>query len=1840
MKKCILLLCVGLSVLGLKAQTLVHYWNFNNNTSETALLTPAISQVGGASISHIQGPNSLIDVAGGTGQNFNINNYNARNGDVSGTHLRFNSPIGGVLEFALPTTGYKDASVKFATRRSSTGAAAEQYWYYSLDGINFIFFDTIFPNAGDPTLETLDFDGITGSDNNPNFKLRVEFGNGGPTTGNNRFDNFTLDGTPFITPALVHYWNFNDNTNQTNLITSNIDLVGGNGIQHIQGPNSLIDVAGGTGQNFNINNFNARNGDVSGTHLRFNSPIGGALEFSLPTTGYKDPIIKFSTRRSSTGAAAEQYWYYSLDGTTFLFFDTLFPFAGDPTLETLNFDAISAADNNPNFKLRVEFGNGGPTTGNNRFDNFTLDADPLSGQDLIPPTALFSPANGSVNVPVNVQPTITFNEPVRLIYNTPLNNSNVDAIVELRLNNASGALVPFDATISGNIITITPSATLQNNQTYYVAVLENTVEDFSDNALASTLSASFTTISLQTQFQPSDVLLVAYRMNATGADDEIAFLTFVDILPGTQIQFTDAKYTSNAQPQCAGGFTWTAPANDCIAAGSVIKITTSPLSTNRGTVSGGSFGLSSGGDQVIVYTGTAANPNYITALSSNDWVTSNTTCGGSLSLIPAGLSNGINAITLTNAPGNDAGNSANAYYNGITSGVTAQIKSAILDPQNWVVSASGTAPQVWPAWNFPGPPSVVNAQVLNQTTLRLIYNTDLVISTAQNTANYTGIPNLASAVCTNNGSAPDTVLLTFSAPFAQATNYTLVVSDVQNTLGFTMLCPYQFSFSYNTQISFANAFISRSEGDGSVVININVVNPADATAELVLKPAPFSNINSSDISFSGTMVNITGATVSPVQITIPITDDSEEEQDEYFVLELQNIQGAALSGSSFITVYIRDNDRQAPVGTQEVELVHVSSFDPVVGSSTTEIVAHDPVSQRIFLTSSVQNRFDIADFSDPANIALIGSVNMAPYGGITSLAVKNGVLAVACPNANEQLNGSVVFFDTNGNFLNQVTVGALPDMVCFTPDGQKVLTANEGQPNDAYTVDPEGSVSIIDISGGIAGLSQANVKTKLFTHFNAQESALIASGVRKLKLSSTLSQDFEPEYISVSPNSQTAWVTIQENNALAVIDLNTDSIVSVHALGTKDYNAFGNGFDASDNSGVVHLSNWPVKAFYIPDAIANYTVGGVTYLVTANEGDEKEYGGLNERTTVSDVTLDPMAFPHSTFLKQSHNLGRLRITNRNGDNDGDGDYDELYVVGSRSFSIWDASTMTLVYDSGDDMELITSKHPVFGPLFNASHDNNSFKNRSRAKGPEPEGVTIAKVGNSTFAFIALERIGGLMIYNITDPLNPVFVDYKNTRTVSPLGGDLGPETVVYVSPDESPDGEHYLLVTNEISGTVTVFKLNYAAPQFALGQDTTICGGSSVTLNAPAGFNYQWSTGESTSSVSVSQSGPVWVNVIAQNGNTSTDTLQVTVLSVPSVNQQPDQTICNGAPTSDITFTGSASGFSWTNNNPSVGLSSSGSGNIPPFIGINNNNTVSTAQISVTPQVSQNGVNCPGPSQSFNIKINPTPNTTIPATQVACPGETIGGFNLSGSVAGTAYSWTNDNTSIGLQALGTGNIMPFAATNSTPAQISGSVTITPAFTADGVTCSGTIQQFIIIVNPTPPVSFTGLDSEYNLNDPEVTLIPTPSGGIFSGPGIVNGNQFLPSTAGEGGPYVISYSYTSPNTGCTAVAESTVTVLPVDYTSVEESTAAAYISVYPNPAVDQVFVSVIIQGSDKLMLKMTDIQGRSVLNTSINGLAPGLYTFNIDRHQYNLASGTYMLSLINGHQMFVEKIILK
>jgi 2',3'-cyclic-nucleotide 2'-phosphodiesterase (5'-nucleotidase family) len=479
------------------------------------------------------------------------------------------------------------------------------------------------------------------------------------------------------------------------------------------------------------------------------------------------------------------------------------------------------------------------------------------------------------------------------------------------------------------------------------------------------------------------------------------------------------------------------------------------------------------------------------------------------------------------------------------------------------------------------------------------------------------------------------------------------------------------------------------------------------------------------------------------------------------------------------------------------------------GKGAAEISAYDAGTQKLFVTNAEFTTLDIIDLTDPSNPAKVDDVDITTYGaGLQSVAVYNGVVAVAVQPETSTDPGFVVFFDTDGNFLSQVTAGSLPDMLAFTHDGTKLLVANEGEPNTAYTVDPEGSISIIDMTVGAANLTNANVATAGFEAFNG---ATLDAGIRIFGPNATVAQDIEPEYIAISADNTTAFVTCQENNAFAVVDIATATVTNLLGMGFKNHSLPGNGMDASDRSSAVQIKSWPVFGMYLPDAVDSYSVNGKTYYVTVNEGDARAYAGYSEEARVKDLTLDPVAFPNASWLKKNENLGRLKTTKANGDIDNDGDFDEIYCFGGRSFTIWDENG-NVVFDSQDDIEQITSGY--LANNFNASHEgNNSFKDRSDDKGPEPEALKIAQIDGRYYAFIGLERVGGIMVYDVTNPNFPDFVEYRNDRNFAvdakdDLTGHYGPEGIIFIEASESGNGQPLVVVSHEISGSVAIYQVN------------------------------------------------------------------------------------------------------------------------------------------------------------------------------------------------------------------------------------------------------------------------------------------------------------------------------------------------------------------------------------------------------------------------------------------------
>ena len=523
-----------------------------------------------------------------------------------------------------------------------------------------------------------------------------------------------------------------------------------------------------------------------------------------------------------------------------------------------------------------------------------------------------------------------------------------------------------------------------------------------------------------------------------------------------------------------------------------------------------------------------------------------------------------------------------------------------------------------------------------------------------------------------------------------------------------------------------------------------------------------------------------------------------------------------------------------PIGLKLLGTYEQPNAEDAFDESAAEISSYDPGSERLFVTNGAKGTIDLLDLSNPSmpslmfQIPVSGEIGSNGFmgGGANSVAVYEGLVAVAIEADTVTDPGAVAFYDVDGNFLNLVMVGALPDMLTYTRNGNYVLVANEGEPDN--DVDPEGSVSVIDMREGAAG---ASVRHATFEMFEDKADELKNAGVRLfpevMDGSLTVSQDLEPEYLAADQRGKIALVALQEANSVAVLDIRRAKITAILPLGTKDHSVVGNGLDPSDRDSGININEWPLKGMFMPDAIASYQVRGKTYYVTANEGDDRGDADEDERgdaVRFKDIE-DVVSFGRSGLtasadlqveigngLQDDEQLGRLNISTIDGLDD-NGDLDELFSYGARSFTIWDSSG-NLVWDSGNQLEQLTAS--LYPDNFNASNDTNEFENRSDNKGPEPEAVTIAKLFGRTFAFIGLERIGGVAVYDIGNPRSPEYVTYINNRDFQAtdedlemgMGLDLGPESVVIIERGDSPNGEPLMVVANEVSGTVSVFEIS------------------------------------------------------------------------------------------------------------------------------------------------------------------------------------------------------------------------------------------------------------------------------------------------------------------------------------------------------------------------------------------------------------------------------------------------
>jgi hypothetical protein len=434
------------------------------------------------------------------------------------------------------------------------------------------------------------------------------------------------------------------------------------------------------------------------------------------------------------------------------------------------------------------------------------------------------------------------------------------------------------------------------------------------------------------------------------------------------------------------------------------------------------------------------------------------------------------------------------------------------------------------------------------------------------------------------------------------------------------------------------------------------------------------------------------------------------------------------------------------------------------GGFLSEIVAFDSMTSTLWVAGVTG--VDVLDLGSGTRVG--ERIDVTGFGSINSVSISSGLAAFAIESTVRTSPGVVKLYDTTTRSLasgtHSIVVGALPDMLTFTRNGSKLLVANEATPSTYGTltsasgvfprtygpaaVDPVGSVSIIDMA------SRSVVAT-------ANPNGAPTSGSR---IRTNTGMDYEPEYIAVNAAGTKAYVTLQEANAIGVLNLQTNSFEKVIGLGVKDFSLPGNSIDPLNN-GIVDFIPVAAKGLYMPDGVATYERSGKTFVLLANEGDFREDDA--DRSAASNLgAVAP--------------LNNLRVSNT------DSSAGNLYTAGSRSFSIRDVDG-NIVYDSADILDRAAFKAGVYDD------------GRSRDKGVEPEGIEVLAIGDRTFAFVGLERTtkSSIGIFDITDPANTSFVDLLVSDT------DVSPEGLKgFVA-----DGDYYLAFSNEVSSTTSVYQL-------------------------------------------------------------------------------------------------------------------------------------------------------------------------------------------------------------------------------------------------------------------------------------------------------------------------------------------------------------------------------------------------------------------------------------------------
>lgn len=475
-----------------------------------------------------------------------------------------------------------------------------------------------------------------------------------------------------------------------------------------------------------------------------------------------------------------------------------------------------------------------------------------------------------------------------------------------------------------------------------------------------------------------------------------------------------------------------------------------------------------------------------------------------------------------------------------------------------------------------------------------------------------------------------------------------------------------------------------------------------------------------------------------------------------------------------------------------------------------EIVTYNKKDKVFYVVSGETQSIDIVKINSDGSNKKLKTVAIKDVlkdkninaGDMTSVSYSDEkeILAVAVQDEDYRKEGHILVLDKDGNFKKAFECGVQPDMVTFTNDGKYILSADEGEPREGYSngaVDPKGSVTIVN-------LDNEDIKK---IEFDIDREKALNEGVLLKKDSNPL-EDLEPEYIAISDDNKTAFVSLQENNAIASIDIASGKINYLKGLGFIDHNLPGNEIDAirgKDENAKIDIKTDNFLGTPMPDGICFYEKDGKGYILTANEGDAREWG---EYSNVDSKKFDKSADKKTEYLDPDKTDGLIK--------------DRIHLLGGRSFSIYEADDLTRVYNSGSDFEKITAR--IFPDFFNTNNDEDKGADeldaRSNKKGPEPENVEVLKIKDKTYAIIGLERISGIMIYDISDPTQPVYKDYFNNRIFIKSvekgekvdlseRGNIAPEGLCAIEAQDSPTGKPIVLVANEVSGTVQVIEFDY-----------------------------------------------------------------------------------------------------------------------------------------------------------------------------------------------------------------------------------------------------------------------------------------------------------------------------------------------------------------------------------------------------------------------------------------------